>query len=931
MEPPVRQDRDRERDLGFGGLGPRLTVLDRSSKGRSRRRRTAGSASVPSHAVMPQVTPGRELGVYQIISPLGEGAMGVVFRARDRRLGRDVALKILHPDLVASPRTLDRFKMEAYAASVLNHPNIVTIYEIGEVDGVHFIAMEYVEGVDLRGMLRRGPPTLRTVVRIMAGIVDGLAAAHAKGIIHRDLKPDNVMLSQDGFVKILDFGLAKPFQGDCDPSDDEQTLRRPGEGSEHGLVLGTPGYMSPEQVAGDRVDHRSDQFSFGSLVFEMLAHRRPFERATCVETMTAILREPAPRLRQVAPSTPPAIDRIVTRCLSKKVQDRYATTAELAHEVHEVRDALAPGSGAMPRPVSPAPPRVRARMLMVAAVIVVLAGVLFTAHNDVPMSASLESGSLQASPLPSVMYLAIVPFASNEDPESDLWAGGVSETIASRLAGLPGIQIISPSAARDVDGSLRAIARELGANLILRVSVRHVAEDLRINYTLILPETGVQVAAGTVNGATNNLFVLEDRLSDRILHDLRIELADGRELPSNRDLLDDEAQKSYLLALGALQRYENEDSVDFAIDRLESLYEAAPDSALVGAALGRAYLYKFQITRAPEWSGRAIEISEALLDSEPELPEVHSTYGEVLTLLGRYEDAILQFRRALAVRPDFAEATLGMAEAMDKAGRDDEARAAYVEAIQLRPAFAGNHIKLGSFHYRRGQIVQAEQQYRRAVDLTPDNTRALNNLGVILMNRGLFPESATMFRRSLKVGETAPGWSNLGTSLYYGGEYQEAASAFARATTLAPDNYTFWMNLGDACRWSPEADRTRMVQAYERAIELAGVELDRDPENAFVHVALGSLYAKTGKAELARRHTRRALAQLPDDPDILLFSAITMHILNDDEAIELLSRAAASGIDMKVLDREPELVRLRSSDEWKRIGARRETRSSDAT
>lgn len=569
---------------------------------------------------------------------------------------------------------------------------------------------------------------------------------------------------------------------------------------------------------------------------------------------------------------------------------------------------------------------------MLAIAIVAVAGALFSTKNDGPMPAPFEGRSLQASLLPSMMYLAIVPVGeASGGPESERFAGGVAETISSRLDGLPGIQIISPSATREIDGSNQTIARELGANLILRVSLRRAGDALRINYTVIIPSTGVQVAAGTVNGSMDNLFVLEDRLADSILDDLRIELAGGQQRPTNRDILDADGQKSYLLALGALQHYENEDSVDFAIDRFESLHELAPGSALVGAALGRAYLYKFQITRAPEWSVRAIEISETVLDYEPELPEVHSTFGEILTFLGRYEDAVLHFRQALSVRPDFAQAILGMAEALDKAGRDDEARAAYLEAIELRPAFAGNYIKLGTFHYRRGQLDQAEEQYRKALDLTPDNTRALSNLGGILMNRGQLPESITMHRRSLAIRETAPGWSNLGLALYYEGDYQDASAAFARATTLAPDDHGYWMNLGDAYRWSPGVDRSLMFEAYERAIKLAGVELDRDPENAFVHVALGSMYAKTGKAELARRHTRRALAKLPDDPDILLLSAITMHILDDDAALELLSRAMASGIDMKVLDREPELVRLRGSDEWNRISSRRENHGNDAT
>jgi eukaryotic-like serine/threonine-protein kinase len=277
---------------------------------------------------------GDKFGPYEIISPLGGGGMGEVYRARDTRLGRDVAIKVLPPEFSASLDRLSRFEQEARSASALNHPNIITVFDIGSAGGTSYIAMELVEGKSLREMLVAGALPLRKAVSIAAQFADGLAKAHEAGILHRDLKPENLMISQDGFVKILDFGLAKPVSLPSAKVSGLSTLVK----TDAGMILGTVGYMSPEQAAGNLVDFQSDQFSFGSILYEMVTGKRAFSRDTAVQSLSAIIQEDPQPVGLLSPQTPAPIRWIIERCLAKEPRERYASTRDLARELRSVQE-----------------------------------------------------------------------------------------------------------------------------------------------------------------------------------------------------------------------------------------------------------------------------------------------------------------------------------------------------------------------------------------------------------------------------------------------------------------------------------------------------------------------------------------------------------------------------------------------------------------
>jgi len=302
---------------------------------------------------------GTKLGRYEILAPLGAGGMGEVYRARDPRLGREVALKVLPEEVALDKDRLSRFEQEARSASALNHPNIITIYEIGQAEQVAFIAMELVGGKTLRELCTAEPLPVRRAIGIAVQIAEGLAKAHAAGIVHRDLKPENVMVSKDGYVKILDFGLAKLVEPESSEVSAMPTLARPE--THPGIVLGTAGYMSPEQASGQPLDFHSDQFSFGSILYEINSGRKAFSRKTAAETMAAIIREEPEPLAKLRPDVPPPLRWIIERCLAKDPEERYASTRDLARDLAGVRDHLSE-AGVSGETITPRPPHRRRRL-----------------------------------------------------------------------------------------------------------------------------------------------------------------------------------------------------------------------------------------------------------------------------------------------------------------------------------------------------------------------------------------------------------------------------------------------------------------------------------------------------------------------------------------------------------------------------------------
>jgi tetratricopeptide (TPR) repeat protein len=823
--------------------------------------------------------------------------MGEVYRARDEKLGRDVALKILPAELTASAEALRRFEQEARAASALNHPNIVTIYEINHSDSMVWIAMELIDGVDLRTLAAREPLDLKTALRIAVKLADGLAAAHEKGIVHRDLKPDNVMITPDGFVKILDFGLAKQVRA---ITSDDTTIPH----TSPGAVFGTVGYMSPEQTVGNEMDSRSDQFSFGVMLYEMLTRIRPFDLETKPETMAAIIRaEVAP------PSThneaiPYEIDRIVIRCLAKSPRDRYGSTRDLARDLREIRDGLTHTSTRVrtPPPQQRVEPKRRSRM-QYAAVTIFIAALLGGGAFMWFRSDRVAAGR-------RVTSLAVVPFRDlSATGEGRILADGISELIAARLVAVSGVRVSSPFNGARIEESddVPLIARKRGVHAVVRGTVQRSGDNVRITYSLVDAASGRTLASSNATRPAADLFGLEDDVADDVVRALGREVAPRAQTAA---VLGPNDQQQFIEAVGLLQRVRDERSVDRAIKSLESILRNARESGSVNALLARALLYKSSLARRPALIEQATVYATRGVALSPADPEAHVTLGRVMNASGRHADAAISFKRALELRTEDADATLGLAEAYERQGRSAEAEKMFRAAIALRPDSSANHIKFGSFRFAQGRFDDAIAHYRKATELVPDAWYAHVNLGGALQARGRYDEALVAYERSLALESTAPGWSNVGALQYSLGRYADAVKSFRRATGLAASDPVMWANLGDACRAAN--DTPCAAEAWPRAIDTARSALDVNGSDAATRALLASSLAKSGSLEEAQREIRRALEIDPTSANVLYHAAVVAALRGaNDSAISWLERAIAAGYPAGDAERDPVLEPLR--------------------
>jgi serine/threonine-protein kinase len=841
-------------------------------------------------------------GRYKVIGPIGAGGMGEVYVARDPKLGRKVAIKILPVRLTTEKDTLARFTQEARSASALNHPNIVTIHEVDSFEDTPFIVMEYIEGVDLRTMVREGPLPVRKVLDIAAQIADGLAAAHERGIVHRDLKPENVMVTRDGFVKILDFGLAKRVSPAAD-GDDTQQLDVPG--TNPGTILGTVGYMSPEQATGRRLDFRSDQFALGAILYELATGSAAFGGDTAIDMLSAILHKNPPPITRTNPRLPVQLADIVSRLLEKSADDRYSASRDLAREIHLLRErVVAEESGFHKSQPMPAL-RLSVTAGVTAAIglaVVIGAVVMMSRERNGPVTGATAATATSTAAV--AKYLAVMRFKDlSGDANGQLVVDGFGETLTARLARYPRIQVMRSPASDTESGDARAVARNLGANLVLSGSMMRAGDRIRVTYSVLDTGTGKEWR-DLIEGNVSDLFGVQDDVAASVARNLALGTT------AVRVALDPAvSQRRYLEALGHLRRYDKEESLDSSIRILKDLGE----SPSVQAALARAYLYKFETTREPELAAAAGHAAEIALKGDPQSLDVNVTLGELWRSTGRYPESITAFLNVLSQQPNNAEAVLGLAETY-KAARDlKNAEASYVRAISLQPNFWGGYNKLGAFYYVQGRYNDAISQFKKVIQLVPDNERGYNNLGSIYQRLGRYDDAVQVFQQSIQRTPSGQGYSNLGTCYYFLGRYAEAARTYEQAVEVTPHSFLYWRNLGDAYRWVPgqEANARR---AYQRAIALCDDAIRINPNEASSHLSRASALAKTGRIAEARQAIIRALELEPQYASNAYEAAVIANIDDaEDEAAARIEQALRLGYNADNILRDPEFANLKKS------------------
>jgi serine/threonine-protein kinase len=676
------------------------------------------------------LSPGAGLGPYEILAPLGAGGMGEVYRARDKKLDRDVAIKVL-PDSVASdPDSLARFEREAKAVAALSHPNILSIFDFGTQDGVSYAVMELLEGETLRGKLDAGPIPQRQAVDYALQIAKGLSAAHEKGIVHRDLKPENLFVSKDGHLKILDFGLAKRVE-QVPPGKETSAPTASGH-TQPGTVMGTAGYMSPEQVRGLPVDHRSDIFSFGAILYELLSGKRAFKRDTAADTMAAIMKEEPPELSESGRNVSPALDRIVSHCLEKSAEHRFQSARDIVFALSEASASTAASGGQLATPAAPK----RGRAILIAAGALVLLGV---------GAVVLLKRRPGASPSVTGPSIAVLPFRNlSDDKSQEYFSDGLSEELIGLLAKVKELHVAgrtSSFAFKGKTGDLRTIGEKLAVAAVLEGSVRRSGDRLRVSTQLVNVADGYEIWSETYDRKMTEVFEVQDEIAGAVVSALKVKLLrSAPPLVTQHRTSNTEAYDQYLLGRQFYGR-SNGDGYRRSAAAYEKAVALDPNYAAAFAGLARSLsqLVDFVDNAAEqaEIQQKALSSAERAAELDPALAESYAARANVRTYIGRdWAGAQADFRRALSLDPGDPLTHAHFARLLSRLGRLPEAVAEARKATELEPLWVGGKNILGAYLYATGQLSEARKVLSRALEISPENEYARFFLGVTALLEG---------------------------------------------------------------------------------------------------------------------------------------------------------------------------------------------------
>jgi serine/threonine protein kinase/tetratricopeptide (TPR) repeat protein len=839
------------------------------------------------------------LSKYRIIEKLGSGGMGEVYKAEDPALLRTVAIKVMSRQEEETSGGGTRFLREARAASAFNHPNIVTIYEIGETGEHMYIVMEYVEGRSLRDLLLKKQVKPENVIDIALQTCDAFIEAHSRGIIHRDIKPENILLTDRGRVKLVDFGLAKTVSSE--PRISGATA--PDSITDPGTVMGTLSYMSPEQLRGEHLDERTDIFSFGIVLYEIIAGNLPFIGSNSFEVAASILKDPAFEIGTVPQALPSGIRGVVARLLEKRRDDRFSSFVE----VKSALESLGVETQALPSPQGDNQPTSE-----------------LPSPSSEYRSASLASARRYSSKAGVPPTILVLPLQTVGSDDSSSYIGiGLAHAIITDLVKIKGLSVLSKSAGAgrvdEVGRGVRALARELGATILLEGEVMRAGQIIGVMARLTDVESGRVIWGSQYRGDPSDLFSFQDAVCASVAEALKLSISNevrdqmGRPPTTNID-----AFESYSRGRVFLERRDVKENIDFAIEMFQEALRLDQDFALAYAGLGETYWQKYQITHDSAWVDRAISASDHALVLDPNQAQVHISLGIIYHGTGKLDRAIEEFELAVDLQPLSDDAHKWLGRCWQGKGDLDKAIASFEKAIHIRPGYWENYNRLGICYYFFGRYRDAAEQFRRVITIQPDNYLGYNTLGGIYTLLGLYDEAVTMHKRALEIYANPSSYANLGTDYFYLGRYEEAIAAYQGALELDPRDDVLYRNLGDAYLRVGRCGDAE--EQFRRAVELLGTRLNVNPEDASLLGFLGNCQAKLGQTREARESIERAVAIEPHNARLIYQKAVIYALTGDgDAAIVQLRRALSRGYSELEAQHDPDLDSLRNRPDYKAL------------
>jgi len=760
----------------------------------------------------------RRISHYRILKKLGEGGMGQVYLAEDLNLGRQVAIKVLSHELTDNPDHLRRFEREARAASALNHPNILTVYEIGQSDGAHFIATEFIEGESLSQRMKRGPMELAEVLDIGIQIASALAAAHEARIVHRDIKRDNIMVREDHLVKVLDFGLAKLVQQEANELDSEGVTRALHK-TTPGVVMGTAEYMSPEQARGQEVDERTDIWSLGVVLYRMVTGKTPFSGGTISDVIASILKTDPPPLVNEAEPVPRELEQIISKALRKNREDRYQHIKDLLIDLKDCKQewefssrlgTSAPreqrsGQSARSAEVETSSvtgvhptsrdeytvDKFKRHKLGVAAALVVLIGLA-------TIGALAYRRYFAAADQTGIDSLAILPFVNDTgDSEMEYVSDGLSESLINNLSQLPGLKVIARSSAfryKGKNANAEEVAQALGVKSILTGRVLRLGENLQINVELMDARDKTQVWGGQYNRSGRDLMAVQQEIARDISRNLRLKLS-GLEQSrvGNLHTANGEAYELYLKGRFYWNKRTGE-SLKKSLDYFNQSIEKDPSYALAYVGLADAYIVipYFSVATAQDSYPKAKAAAQRALEIDDRLAEAHTAMAAVLMNYDwNLPESNREYERAIELNPNYATAHHWYArENLIIMGQFDRALAEMRRAQELDPLSLIINANFGKAYFNARRYDDAVQQLRKTVEIDQSFFVAHHYLGSAYAMKGNYSEALAEYQKARQLNPDDPHVVALLARLYaISGKRDEALRTLAQLKSMARERY----------------------------------------------------------------------------------------------------------------------------------------------
>jgi serine/threonine-protein kinase len=790
-------------------------------------------------------------------------------------------------------------------------------------DGRWFIVMAFYEGESLSQKIRNGPILFREAVDIAIQMAKGLEAAHRLNIVHRDVKPSNVLITQDGLAKIVDFGLARVVTS--------------ASMTQTGGASGTVGYMSPEQSLGKPIDRRTDIWALGVVLAEMLTGQNPFWHGSVPLIVFAILNE-APRSME---GVPIELQQIVYRTLSKEPAHRYQSCSDLRTDLENARTLLAPTAA-----VDPSAPTVSFKSAQFQKYMDHASqsawGFVVPRKNHawklwIGAGAALALAALPLLVFPSLrnrlartllasneQHIAVLPFDNiGNDPANAPLAEGLMDSLAGKLSDLDvggkSLWVVPSSEVRhrnisDPTSSLR----ELGATVVVKGSIARDGQDVHLTVNLIDTKDLRQIGSASFEDRAGDLAMLQDEAVSQLAKLMHINVTTDM-LRSTGGSVNPAAYESYLKALGYIQRYDAPGNLDLAITALSEAVKTDPQFALGFAELGEAYRLKYQVDPNPKWIDEVSANCSHALRLNDRLPRAYVTLGRLHTELDEFDLALQEYQRALGLEPHNADALMGSATTYERMGRIADAEETYKRAAVLRPDYWDGYNSLGIFYSHQERYAEAIAQYEHAAELTPDNAVVYVNMAAAYLDRGDpkdLPRAEAALKKSIELSPSYPAYANLAFLYMNEKRFADSVAMSQKALQLNDKDYMVWANLASAYFALNQKDKVE--GAREHAISLLEQTVKLKPEDALTQVSLAAFYAQKGLREKAIPRVQAALARSPDDPNVLELAGETYENLGDRRhALEYIEKALKNGYPFETLKDSPDMQNLLSDPNFR--------------